>query len=103
MSCHGRLISVRKLQGTEPHSDYADKCPAISCNLALIPSSSQMYGGIPLTDNSVIEPHSLAPGQQSLSLTCSILVFSRTTLHESRKIFFEHALYVARIQFRTQA
>ena len=40
--------------------------------------------------------------QHSLSFTCSILACSER-LHESRKIFVEHALYVARIQFRTQA
>ena len=103
MICHGRLISVRKLQGTEPYSDYADKCPAISCNLALIPSSSQMHGVVPVMGDSLIEPHSLAPYcQQSLSFTCSILVYSRTTLHTSRKIFVEHALHVAGIQFLTK-
>ena len=99
MICHRRLISVRKLQGTEPYSDYADKCPAISCNLALIPSSSQMHAW----GCGLIEPHSLAPYcQQSLSFTCSILVYSRTTLHTSRKIFVEHALHVAGIQFWTK-
>ena len=41
--------------------------------------------------------------QQSLSIACSILKYPRTTLHESSKITVEHALHVARIQFRTQA
>ena len=100
MSCHGCLISVRKLEGTKPYSDYADKCPAVSCNLALTPSSSQMHGVVPVMDDRLIEPHSLAPCcQQSLSFTCSILVYSRTTLHTSTKIFVEHALHVAEIQF----
>ena len=44
----------------------------------------------------------LAFYQHSLSFTCSILAFSERLL-ESNKIFVEHALYVARIQFRTQA
>ena len=44
----------------------------------------------------------LAFYQHSLSFTCSILACSER-LHESSKIFVEHALYVARIQFRTQA
>ena len=34
---------------------------------------------------------------------CSILMYSRKTLHESRMIFVEHALLGAWIQFRTQA
>ena len=40
---------------------------------------------------------------QSLSLTCSIVAYSRKTLRESIKIFVAHALHVARIQFQTQA
>ena len=35
----------------------------------------------------------------SLSFTCSILMYLRKTLHESCKIFVEHVLHVARIQF----
>ena len=55
MSCHGCLMSVRKLEGTEPYSDYADKCPTISCNLTLTPSSSQMHGVVPVMDDSLAE------------------------------------------------
>ena len=45
----------------------------------------------------------ITPCYQSLSLTLSILAFSRKTLHESSKILVEHALLDAPIQFRTQA
>ena len=43
-----------------------------------------------------------APYQQSLSFVCLILA-TRERLHESSKIFVEHALLVARIDCRTQA
>ena len=36
----------------------------------------------------------------SLSFACSILAYLRKTLQESRTIFVEHALHVARIQLR---
>ena len=35
--------------------------------------------------------------QQSLSLACTVLVYSRKTLHEQSEIFVEHALRVGRI------
>ena len=40
--------------------------------------------------------------QQSLSFTCSILIYWTKPLHESSKIFVEHVLHFARIQFRIQ-
>ena len=38
---------------------------------------------------------------QSLSFPCLISAYSEKTLRESSKIFVEHALHAARIQFRT--
>ena len=40
-------------------------------------------------------------GLQTLSIAYSILEYMEKTLHESSGIFVEHALHVARIQFRT--
>ena len=45
----------------------------------------------------------LSPRIGCLRVLRSILAFSRKTRHELSKIFIEHALHVARIQFRTQA
>ena len=43
------------------------------------------------------------PCQQSLSLSSSNSAYLRKALHESSQTFVEHALHVARTQFRTQA
>ena len=40
-----------------------------------------------------------SPCQQSLSFSCFILGYSSKTLLELSKVFFEHALHVAIIQF----
>ena len=40
---------------------------------------------------------------QSLSFPCLFSAYPEKTLRESSKIFFEHALHAARVQFRTQA
>ena len=40
-----------------------------------------------------------SPRQQSLSFACSILGYSSKTLLELSKVFVEHALHVAIIQF----
>ena len=69
----------------------------------------------PIGDNDywIFDPRSFAhlivlkltalPEEVSLSFACSIFAYSRKTLHESSKIFVEHAQHVARILFRTQA
>ena len=44
-----------------------------------------------------VEFSSHVPGPPFFSFACSILSFSRQTLHESGKIFVEHARHVARI------
>ena len=43
------------------------------------------------------------PYYPCLSFACPILACSRKTLHESSKVFVEHALHVAWMQIRTQA
>ena len=40
---------------------------------------------------------------QSLSFPCLFSAYPEKTLRESSKIFVEHALHAARVQFRTQA
>ena len=118
MSCHGCLMSVRKLEGTERYSDYADKCPAVSCNLTLTPSSSQMHGVVLVMDDSLIEPQhpaasrvflSLAPfwctperlcirqRRSLLSMRCMLLVYSFEPRANSPALSTAHFLFNKRM------
>ena len=65
--------------------------------------TSQTPGGLNtilgsyLTILAVIRSVPFPPCQVMLSFACSILAFSRKTLHQSSKSFVEHAQHVARM------
>ena len=70
---------------------------------AIRPRAVVLLSPEPRAASEKIKLCSRPPCQQSLSFSSSNLAYTTKALHESSETSVEHALHVARTQFRTQA